>query len=302
MFINLWTGLRDLYHDNKTTASRENAKRFINWSIQDIANEYDWEFLRGDTTLSPSANIQYDLSNITRITNVSANIYAIADASADDGVIVTVHGSIVNNALDTITFINQDYSVSAGVSASGGVFSDIDYISKPVTTGTVYITDGTNIICTLSDTDTYVANDIRKINKIVNPANNEQVFPIDWSTQLEGNPTSTAVDKGYDFVGDNKIRFFGATGSQYSIIFQRKPRWLIHNNDRTEFPVELHQDIIQYAYRIYGKQYQDEATQIGDTMIDDLKKMLIGNIIRKWSGSADNKAPRILPRGYKRAV
>ena len=301
IFIELWTGLRDLYHDNKTTASKDNAKRFINWSISDIGNEYDWEFLRKSTTVTPSADIEYNLNPITQ-PSISANLFVIASASADNGVEIKVFGSEINNSLDAITYKDASISISAGVSASSNNWANIDYISKPETTGTVFITDGTNIICTLDPTDTYKANNVRKINKVVDPATNRKVEPIDWSTQLEGSPNGATSLQGYDFVGNSKVRFFGVTGNQYSLIYQMRPRWLVNNYDVTEFPRELYQDIVQYAYRIYGKQYQDDATQTGDTMVDDLKKILIGNIIRKWTNSSEKISIRVLPRGYTRAV
>ena len=301
MFIEMWSGLRDLYHDNKTQTSKENSKRFINWSIADIANEYDWEFLRGIKNISVSADAEYSLDKITQPTT-SADLYFIASASADNGVQLTIGGSIINNALDTITYKLANVDVSAGVSASSSSWSNIDYVIKPVTQGTIFITNGTSIIATLDPSDTYVANNTRKINKVVDPTNNRIVEPIDWSTQLEGSPDGSTILQGYDFVGNSKVRFFGASGNTYSLIYQMRPRWLVNNYDVTEFPRELYQDVIQYAYRIYGKQFQDEATQVGDTMIDDLKKVLIGNIIRKWTSSSEKINKRVLPRGFTRAV
>jgi hypothetical protein len=300
MYIQLWTGLRDLYHDNKTTTSMDNAKRFINWSLRDIGNEYDWEFLRDEVQVTPTADIEYNLNRITQPTGCSANIFGIASAAADNGTIAQVYGAVVNNVLNTIAYQSTNLELSAAVSASGTV-SDIQYISKPETTGTVYFSDGTRIIATMSPNETYISNDIRKVNKVVDVNGNTVVTQIDWATQADGSPDGTTVLQGYDFVGSSRIRFFGARGT-YNIIYQKKPRWLINNTDRTEFPEELHQDIVQYAYRVYGKQYQDEATQVPDQQIDDLKKMLIGNIIRKWSNSGDKKNIRVTPRGYARAV
>jgi len=307
LFINLWSGLRDLYQDNKTPASQANAQRFINWAIRDIGNEYDWEFLRNSRTVTPSSDQEYSLNPITQLSGLSATIYAIADNAADDGVVVSMFGSKINEGVSsnpTITYDDTTFTVSAGVSASSIGWSDIQYFYKPVTTGSIYFTNGTTVIATLSATDTYVANDFRKINKVVEAANSQPLEPIDWSTQLEGNPSGTSQSdlRGYDFVGNGKIRFFNVSGNPYTVIYQRRPKWLVNNYDRTEFPEDFHQDIVQYAYRIYGKQYQDEATQTPDQQIDDLKKILIGNIIRKWTNGGDNKPKRILPRGYARAV
>jgi type IV secretory pathway protease TraF len=307
LFIQLWSDLRNLYHDNKTATSFENAKLFINYSIRDIANEYDWEFLRNNKTITPSSDQEYSLNPITQLSALTANIYGIASAGADDGTIVSMFGAKINELVSsnpTITYDDTTFTVSAGVSASSTGWSDIQYFYKPVTNGSIFFTNGSTIIATLSATDTYIANDFRKINKIVDATNSQPLEAIDWSTQLEGNPSGTSNSdlRGYDYVGNGKVRFFNVSGNPYTVIYQRKPRWLVNNQDRTEFPEEFYQDIVQYAYRVYGKQFQDEATAVPDQQIDDLKKMLIGNIIRKWTNGGDNKPKRILPRGYTRAV
>jgi len=301
LFIHLWSGLRDIYHDNNTDTSMENAKRFINWSIRDIGNEYDWEFLRGTVTGTPTADGEYNLSRITQPTGVSAAIYVIPQLSADDGTIVQMYGSRVMDSLNTVEHGMDNITISADLSASSYA-SDIQYLSKPITTGDVYFSDGTRIIATMMSDETYISNNIRKINKVIDATNNTKVEPIDWSTQAEGNPSGATIYQGYDFVGSSRIRFFGVSGNPYRLIYQAKPKWLVLNTDRTEFPEELYQDIVQYSYRVYGKQFQDEATQVPDQQIDDLKKMLIGNIIRKWTNSGDRKGIRIMPRGITRAV
>lgn len=304
MFIELWQGLRDLYHDNKQTESENNAKRFINWAIRDLANEYDWEFLRATTSLTPSADGEYNLNPITQLSSLSANIYAIAALSADNGVSVYMGGKKLSEAVSsnpTLTIDSDTFTISAGVSASASGYSQLDWFYKQATNGAVYITNGTAVIATLGASDTYVSNNIRRISQIVDPTGNNCLYYIDYATELKGNPSSSAISAytGYDFNGAGNIRIFNAQNVALTILYQKLPKYLINNYDRTEFPYEMYQDIIDFAYRVYGKRFQDEADAIQDMGVSALKHMLAGEIIRKWS---PQKKQRVVPRGLRRAV
>ena len=189
--------------------------------------------------------------------------------------------------------------MSAGVSASAGGYSQLDWFYKSVTNGAVYITNGTTIIATLGATDTYVSNDIKKINQVIDPVGNNCLGYIDYATYLKSNPSNAALTYTYyDFNGSGKIQIFNAQNRALTLLYQRKPRYLVNNYDRTEFPYQMYQDIIDFAYRVYGKRFQDEADAIQDMGVTQLKHQLAGEIIRKWTPNVKEK--RVLPRQFRR--
>ena len=307
MFIELWSGLRDLYHDNTTLASKDDAKRFINWSIRDIANEYDWEFLRGSKSQSVTANGTIDLNSITQLTGVSAAVYGIASATADEGVGVTIHGKYLNVSTSAFSVTSDGITVSAALTASGSqAWSHIDAITKPITSDGVYITNGTTTIATLGASDTYVANDIKKINSIIDSAGDRVVKFMDYNSALRGDPNSnyTSGGLGYDVDYKNVVKFYNVpdAGRTVTILYQRQPLYLINDYDRTEFPEDMYADITNYAYKVYGKQYQDEGDNIPDTAKIAMREALAGEIIRKWTMGKDRKQKRIMPRNMRRTL
>ncbi len=74
MYIELWQGLQDLMHENAGTNEIARAKRFINNTIQDFGNAYDWEFLRGQTCITATANGLYTVQPINQL-DASSYVY-----------------------------------------------------------------------------------------------------------------------------------------------------------------------------------------------------------------------------------
>lgn len=309
MYIQLYDDLRNLMNDNNSSQARLNAKNFINYSLKDIANEYDWEFLRGSTTFTPTANGVYDLNPITQLTGLSATIYGIAEVSADDGKIVNIFGKYINSTTSAYSSYMSAITVSAALTASASqTFSTIDAFTKPATSGAVYITTGGgNLICTLSADDTYVSNDIRKISAIVDTARDKNVTRYDYNTFVKGSPDES-VDSdvlAWDVDYGSKVRVFNLSTSvshTYKVLYQRKNKLLVNDWDRPEFPEYFYPDIIQYAWEAYGKRYQDEADAVNGTQLYMLKKEMINEIIRKWTSGGDRVSQRVLPRGLKRKL
>lgn len=306
MYIQLHDDLRNLMNDNESSQARANAKSFINYALRDIANEYDWEFLRGSTTFSPTANGTYNLNPITQLTGLSATIYGIASSSSDDGKIVNVFGKYINSTTSAYSSIVSAITVSASLTASAGQsFTVIDAFTKPVTSGSIIITSGSgNIICTLGANDTYVSNDIRKINAIVNTTNDKNVIRYDYNKFVKGSPDesvdSDVLAWDVDYGSTVRVMNLNTTSTPtYKVLYQRQNKPLINDWDKPEFPEYFYPDIIMYAYEVYGKRYQDEADAVNGSQLYLLKKELINEIIRKWVSGGDRPSQRILPRGYK---
>lgn len=306
MYIQLYDDLRNLMNDNNSAQARLNAKTFINYALRDIANEYDWEFLRGTTTFTPTANGIYDLNPITQLTGLSATIYAIASASADDGKLVNIFGKSINTTTSAYSSVLSAITVSASLTASAAqTYSFIDAFTKVATSGSIFITTGSgNIICTLGASDTYVSNDIRKISAIVDTLTDKPVYKYDYNTFLKGSPDES-VDSdvlAYDIDYVSKVRVFNldtTSSHTYKVSYQRRNKLLVNDWDKPEFPDYFYPDIILYAWEIYGKRFQDEADAVNGSQLYMLKKEMINEIIRKWTSGGDRISQRIIPRGWR---
>ena len=306
MYIQLHDDLRKLMNDNDSAMARLNSKNFINYSLADIANEYDWEFLRGYITFTPTANGTYNLNPITQLTGLSATIYGIAELSADDGKVINVFGKYINSTTSAYSQVVSAITVSASLTASAAqTYSTIDAFTKIATSGAITITTGGgNIIATLGATDTYVANDIRKISAVVDTARDKQVIRYDYNKFLKGSPDES-VDSdtlAWDVDYGSTVRVMNLNTSvshTYKVSYQRQNRPLINDWDRPLFPEYFYQDIISYAWEVYGKRYQDEADAVNGSQLYMLKKELINEMIRKWVSGGDRVTQRILPRDYK---
>lgn len=293
-------------NDNESAQARANSKSFINYALRDIANEYDWEFLRGSTTFTPTANGTYDLNPITQLTGLSATIYGIASASADDGTIVNVFGKYINSTTSAYASYASAITISASLTASASqTFTTIDAFTKPVTSGSVFITTGSgNVICTLGATDTYISNDIRKISTVVNTTNDKNVMRYDYNKFVKGSPDES-VDSdnlAWDLDYGSTVRVMNlntSTTPTYKVLYQRINKPLVNDWDRPEFPEYFYPDIIMYAWEIYGKRFQDESDALNGSQLYLLKKEMINEIIRKWVSGGDRPQQRILPRGLK---
>lgn len=304
MFIQLWRGLIELSHDNDTDVDIARAKRFINYSISDISNNYDWEFLRGSTSITATAAGVYDVSPIRQL-SAQSTVYVQLNSFADFNPNITIGGMYIDGDEFTSTAYTVEASAGATASAAGDL-DHIDFISKPITNDSVFITtSGGNIIATLNATDTYLSNDVKKINSVICENDPSRTDFFDWNSQLKNNPSQTNNGvSGYDIDYNSQIRVYSlpASSTVFSIYYQRKPKTLVANNDRSEFPLAFYADIIDYAYKVYAKRYSDEADAVPDTMMIELKNMLIAEIWRKWNAGKDTRSIRVMPAWIKRSV
>lgn len=304
MFIELWKGLLDYYHDNNSATDIANAKLFINWAINDIANEFDWPFLRGTTSIQVSANGIYPLTSFNQLSD-SSNVYAYMELSADNGKEVKMHGKYISgNAYYSTT---NTYNPSAD---TGGAYDEgnnpvavnyIDCFTKGITVGSVFITiNGIDVFATLGPNDTVVANDIRKVTTIVDASNNRKAEERNYNDQLQSNPSSVAIGSigTYDFDYNNNIRFSNISEPRtYSLVYQRNPKYLTNNTDITEFPRWFYPDIINYAHKVYGLRFQDEQDAWNGIQ---LKPILLQEIIRKHA-NMNTASPDCVPSWFKGA-
>lgn len=309
LFIELWGGLRDLMGDNNTPGDISDAKRFINWTMSDLALEYDWEFLRGQHLLTATAGSgAYSLDSISQLTATANTLYVYSDDAADEGLTVTIYGkqvaasSQLNISADPITIL----SGASATPATGAIsYSHIDSIRKATSTGTVTVTVGSptgDTVATLSSTDTYVSNDISKINFITDTTNDKRVHPYDRNTYERGNPDSSNLGNysAYDMDHEGQIRLFNVdANTALQILYQRIPRWLINDSDRSEFPRIFDQKIINAAYEGYGLRYRDQQdAQIGKQRY----KALLEEIVESWKVGKDAPVRKVIPAQYRRQL
>jgi hypothetical protein len=306
LFIEMWSGLRDLMGDNNTATDINDAKRFINWTVRDLAQQYDWEFLRGNKSLTASAGSGvYDLSNIAQISATAQSIYVQTDATADDGMTVTIFGKQIG-ASSQLNISSDPITVVGTATASGGIqYSHIDSIRKAASTGTITVTTaltGGDTIATLSASDTFIANDINKINYITDDSNQKRVHSYDESTYELGNPNGSNLGNysAYDITHEGQLQLFNVDANvALSIFYQRNPRWLIKDQDRSEFPEIFISKLVNAAYEGYGLRYRDQSdANFGKQRYIELLK----DIVADWKNGKDKPVNRVMPGWYKRRL
>lgn len=304
LFIELWAGLRDLMGDNNTAGDINDAKRFINWTMADLANEYDWEFLRGEQSITATAGSSvYDLSQINQLTATSETLYVFSDASADDGSVVTIYGKQIA-ASSTLNISSDPITIIGTATATGGIaYSHIDSIRKNTTNGSVTVVTSTGgAVATLTANETYISNDLNKINFVVDTTNDKRIIPYDRSTYERGNPDGSNLGSysGYDIDHEGKLRLFNVDANTIlNVIYQRIPRWLINDSDRSEFPRIFDSKIINAAYEGYGLRYRDQQdAQIGKQRY----KALLQDIVESWVSGKDTPRQYVMPSWYKRRI
>ena len=307
MFIELWQGLRDLMHDNATDQSASDAKRFINWTLKDLSNVYEWEFLRGTLQVTATGGSGlYDLNVIQQLSATAQALYFQIDASADAGSVVTVYGKQVPGSNANVIMTNDAVTMAAGATASGGTtFSHIDHIVKATTSGSVYVTtsaSGGDVVAILGANDTYLSNDIQRITKVIDQTASSDVIRYDYNTYQKGNPNDSSLGsiEAYDIDFDQKLRLMNISGTpSILILYQRFPKYLMYDQDRTEFPYQFYNQIIDACYQGYGLRYQDES----DAWNGKVRyKELLNQIVSEWLMGRDKKQARVIPSWYKQSI
>lgn len=305
MFIELWQGVRDLMHDNNTDTAVANAKRFVNWTLQDLGNRYDWEFLKGTLQLTASAGSGlYVIDPIAQITATGTTLYVYSDATADGGSTVKLLGKQIPGSNADVIQSCDVVTIIGTATATGGVgFSHLDSIQRATGSGTVYVvTSAGGVVASLGASTTYLANDIKQIDKVVDQTNNKIITRYDYSDYQKGNPNDTNLtsDEAYDIDFNGQIRLMNvASGLSVLILYQRSPRYLINDIDRTEFPRFLYQKIINASWNGYGKRYQDEQD---GTVGESIYTQLLDDIVSDYKMLGEKKGKRILPNWIRRTL
>ena len=307
LFIELWQGLNKSMGDNNNANDATEAKRFINYTLRDLSNRYDWEFLRGTKALTASAGSGiYDLNAIAQISATDQSIYVQSSVgSADAGAIVSVFGKQIA-ASSELNISSDAITIADGVTASGSIqYSHIDSFRKAASTGDITVTtalSGGDTIAIMSASETYIANDIRKINFINDDSNVKRVHPYDVNTYEKGNPNGSNLGNfsGYDLTHESKLNLFNVdAGVALSIFYQRTPRYLINDQDRGEFPEEFAPKIIDACYQGYGLRFRDQAdAQIGMQRYESLLDAMVAD----WKIGKDAPQGRIIPAWFKRRL
>ena len=280
-------------------------KRFINWTLKDLANEYDWEFLRGEINLTATGGSGvYNLEAILQLSATAETLYAQSDATADGGDILEVFGKSIPGSDADLIYQRDLMTLVATATATGGVsFSHIDGIRRVAGDGTILVTnsEGT-VLATLTSTDTYLANDVNKINKVISNSNDKQIKPYDYSTYQKGNPDNSDLgdDGAYDIDYLGQLRLMNVTANDiFRIVYQREPKYLFNDQDRTEFKTSLYPQIIEACYFGYVARYEDESD---GTTLKAAYKTKLGQIIDAWLKGKDQRTSRVMPSWQKRRI
>lgn len=309
MFIELWQGLRDLMHENSGTDSTDvgivKPKLFINWAINDLACLYDWPFLRGEIQMTATAGSGlYVINPISQLTATAQTLYIYSNATADGGGSVIVKGKQIPGSNANYINVTDTVTLIATATATGGVtFSHIDSITRAVGSGTITVVTSTGgSVATIPSSTEYVSNDISKINAVVNQTDKVSIFEYNYSTYQKGNPNGSnlGTDAAYDMDYSGKIRFMNITsGDSVLILYQRTPKYLMDDRDRTEFPNKFYSKIINAAYEGYGLRYEDE----GDALQGKMRyQSLLKEIVQDYLIGSNQQTRRILPKQFKRVL
>ena len=310
MFIEMWSPLQTKLHENNSDDSRVLCKRLINDTLLDLSNLYDFEFLRCDATGTLTADDQEVLVGAT-VWDLSAatNIVAYNSATGDHGCTVTIYGTRIN-ADETFDVTSESLVLSSipdAIQATGTTqFSQLHRITRTGSAGPIifYNSSGEGIGQILAiQSEIEPINNIR-ITYLGIPALNREITRMDYNTVLQGSPQGsyTGTKACYDLHKSGIKLFNVASGTVIQLLYQKTPRYLINNIDRTEFPRYLWPKIIEAAYLGYGLRAEDEADASEGRALYRQKLDEVVSDYFLHGGKTTESRTRVLPARVRRRV
>ena len=257
-----------------------------------------------DITASGGSTL-YSLNPIHQLTATAETLRVSAELTADGGTFLTINGKQIPGANARINEITDIITVIGSATATGGTtFSHISNLQRASGSGDFFVYTSTGgLIATLGEGETYLSNDVRKINRIVDRSNDRDVQRYDYNNYQKGNPNDSNLGSYayYDLDYDSQLRLLNVqnTTDVFRVLFQRQHKLLINDKDRSEFPEDLYPAIVEAAYEGWGLRYQDEQDGVlGKQLYDSLRE----KIVRKWLSGRERKPPRVIPAWYKRRI
>lgn len=245
MYYNLAENLNDTADDNLTR-----CKQWINYTLRDLANMYQFEELIESITTTASS---YDFKRLKNIKTAST-LHLISDATAE-ATTAQVYGYYLNSTTRTYYCENivLTGTATANSTYSYNVIDRIELISACA--GNITIANGTQDIGTLLPGETKIANDYSRVVKVDNQ--NGDVTPIADRDRLLKYPGNTNFDAMYYTLRGSDIYFYGVT-SEVTIYKYCKHPWLINDYDTSPLFIE-ESDIVEAASLGWGLRFEDEA-------------------------------------------
>jgi hypothetical protein len=311
MFIELWSPLQVKLHENNSEDSIVLCKRLINDTLQDLSNMFTWEFLTDMKSYTTTADDQMVIldGNTPYNLDASAIMYAYCTATGDSGTLLTINGKRIN-ADNTFDITSESLTLCTTATATGAIgWSHIDSFIRTGTTGDVVVigSDGTELLRIENDVKVS-KEDIGKITCVNNLNSGKEIVEVDPATILKGGlsvSSGTLLFSPYTpcyALLENGIGLANVgSGSVLLITYQKTPRVLNQNIDRTEFPRQLWPKIIEAAF-LNGLRHEDESD--GDAGLQAYIPKL-QEIVSDWvmgRGQSTIGRPRVMPVGVKRRI
>jgi len=245
LYYDLADQLNDTAIDNLTR-----CKKWINWTLRDLTNLYDFEELQDSVSTTASS---YDFNRLSKIT-ASTTIRLSSDSALDTGITATIFG--YNLAGGTRTYLTENVAINGTATASStSSFSVIDRIELAETVGNITISDGADALGTILPGETLIANDFEKVIKI--DASGD-VKPISVRDRLLQFPGDADFDDKYYSIKGSVVTFYNLGGATPTIYYQRKHPLLIEDYDETPLRV-TDSDIVDAAWAGWGLRFEDES-------------------------------------------
>lgn len=271
----------DLYYDlavqlNDTADDAlANTKVWINWTLRDLCNMYDFPQLYKTITITGSS---YDFKRLQPLTSASA-VSLFSDNSADTGITATVYGYQLS--LGDRTYITENIALNGTATASGSSsFSHIERIELGgTTTGNISISaQSGKLKGTMLPAETVIANDYKRIVKV--DASGD-VMPMEYADRKLKWTNDSSIDEKVYTVAGTTINLYGVSGSKTIVYLTRHP-WLINDLDTSpiiDMGIE-DSDLVEAARLGWGLRFEDEADGVmGKQMYKQKLSEIIGEIV-----------------------
>ena len=249
----------DLYYDlavqlNDTEADNlVNTKVWVNWTLRDLANMYEFPQLYKTVTTTGSS---YDFDRVKKIT--TGSVISLFSDDASDIQVATVYGYEISSGKRT--YKTEDVTLTGLTTASGAeTFSFIDRIElASALSGNLTVADASRTLATGIIGEEQIGNDFKRVIKVNSSGDVKPMTLADRKLQF---PNDSSINTKIYTANGSGIDIFGTVGGAVSIVYLQKHPYLI--NDYDESPIIAYggveeSDIVECARLGWGVRYEDE--------------------------------------------
>jgi len=270
-----------LYYDlavqlNDTASdSLKNTKVWINWTLRDLCNMYEFPELYKTVTTTGTS---YDFDRVKKLT-ANSTVSLFSDSALDTQV-ATIYGSTISSGART--YSTEDVTLTGVTTASGATsFSFVDRIEfASALNGNVSISAQSGVLKgTALVGESEIGNDHKRVIKVDSSGDLRPMTLAD--RKLKWTNDSSITDKVYTESGSG-IDLFQTGGGTVTITYLKKHPYLI--NDYDESPVISFggveaSDIIECARLGWGLRFEDEQDGVVGKQVYKSKLLEIINDI-----------------------